>query len=133
MLDSCRSTVHANLQVLKLGCKKTLQYSQAFNVKNLQVRKMFLKRRCLKENRASLLTYLDETGYASSSYRTRARAVKGKRVHGKCRAHQCPRTSLIRYLVTQKTDCDRVIRRYMQYRDIQCLTSAAAPTSIGNR
>ena len=63
---------------------------------------MFLKRRCLKENRASSLTYLDETGFASSSYRTHARAAKGKRVHGKCSAHQRPRTNLIRYLVTQK-------------------------------
>lgn len=101
-LDSCRSTVHANLQVLRLGCKKTLQYSQAFSVKNLQVCKMFLKRRCLKENRASSLTYLDETGFASSSYRTHGRATKGKKVHGKCSALQRPRTSLIRYLFTKK-------------------------------
>lgn len=100
-LDSCRSTVHTNLQVLMLGCKNILQYSQAFSVKNLQVHKMFLKRRCLKENRASSLTYLDETGFASSSYRTHARAAKGKRVHGKCSAHQRPRTNLILYLVTQ--------------------------------
>jgi hypothetical protein len=92
-----------------------VQYSQAFSIKNEQIHKVFLKRRYREENWASPLVYLGETGFASSSYRTHGRAVKGKRVHGKCSAHQRPRTSLIRYLFTQQTDCTRVIRRYMQY------------------
>lgn len=73
--------------------KKTLRYAESQN--HPEKTRHFIKRQCGFEQRQFDLIYVDETGFAPSTYRPYARAPKGKPVIGYRNSAQRPRTSLL--------------------------------------
>jgi transposase/transposase-like protein len=83
------------LQAMKITCKKTLRYAQAFTPAGALQRKKYLLRHWRQQLRGRTLVYLDETGFVASTHRTHGWARRGHKAHGLQNAQQRPRTRLI--------------------------------------
>jgi hypothetical protein len=67
---------------MKITCKKTLRYAQAFTPASVLQRKKYLLRHWQERLKGRPLVYLDETGFVASTYRTHGWARRGHKVYG---------------------------------------------------
>ena len=83
---------------LKITRKKSLTYKQADN--HQRRRRRYLKRwvKTVLAGKKEQLVYVDETGFAPSTFRTHARAFRGDKVYDKISGQRRPRTSIDRQL-----------------------------------